>query len=146
VEAERVVGVPQHHHAIPQAAVVQGVRDEVHRPGRMPLLAHDHHVSARLDRGPDHVVDEALGEARIPIADLLLLAVVNAAAVARRDPLAPPPVDEPARLVALLAWKVRIPTEIEIGLETKPGQRSREALHTDAEPARLAVSVGTLAR
>ena len=32
VEAVRVVGVPEHHHAIAQATVVEGIRDELHRP------------------------------------------------------------------------------------------------------------------
>src|SRR5229473_6303824 len=144
VEAEGVVGVPQDHDAIAKAAVVQRIRNEVHRPRRVPLLTHDHDVVAGLDRRPDHGVDEALRETRVPVADLLLLAVVDTAAMAPRDPLAPAPIDEPARLMALLPRQVGIATEIEVGLVAELGQRSGQALHADAEATGLAVHVGTL--
>src|SRR5258706_8252009 len=143
VKAERVVRVPENDHAIPQAAVVQRLRKEVHRPRCVPLLSHHDHVASGGDGRRDDVVDEAGREARVPVADLLLLPVVDASTVARGDPLAPAPVDKPARLVALLTGKVGVATEIEVCLVAELRERPRKALDSDSKAAGLAVHIGT---
>src|SRR2546428_14158648 len=55
----------------------------------MPLLAHHDHVVTCFYRGSDDVIDEARRQARVPVADLLFLAVIDASTMAGRDPLAP---------------------------------------------------------
>src|SRR2546426_12061777 len=60
----------------------------------MPLLAHHDHVATCFYRGSDDVIDEARRQARVPVADLLFLAVIDASTMAGRDPLAPSAGDE----------------------------------------------------
>src|SRR6266849_1398353 len=142
--ADRVVRVPEDDHAIAQPTVVQRIRKEVHRPRRVPLLSHDDHVATGGERGRDDVVDQAGREARVPVADLLLLSVVDTSTVARRDPLAPAPVDEPARIVTLLTGKVRVATEIEVCLVAELRERARKALDSDSKTAGLTVHIRAL--
>src|SRR2546427_7137890 len=110
----------------------------------MPLLAHHDHVATCFYRGSDDVIDEARRQARVPVADLLFLAVIDASTMAGRDPLAPSAVDEAARLVAFLAGQVGVATEVEVRLVADLGKGAREALDPHPEATCLAVDVGPL--
>src|SRR2546422_8109754 len=93
----------------------------------MPLLAHHDHVATCFYRGSDDVIDEARRQARVPVADLLFLAVIDASTMAGRDPLAPSAVDEAARLLAFLARQVGGAPEREGRFVAALGQGAREA-------------------
>ena len=144
VEAERVVGVPQHHRTVAQAAVEQRVGDELHRPGGMPLLAEDDDLLSLRGRGLDDVADQARRKAVVPVANLALLPVVDPAGVLGRDPLAPAAEMKPSVFDVLFARHVGVATEIEVCRIAHARERARETFLPDAEPAGLAVLVWSL--
>src|SRR2546428_11896934 len=94
----------------------------------MPLLAHHDHVATCFYRGSDDVIDEARRQARVPVADLLFLAVIDASTMAGRDPLAPSAVDEAARLVGFLPRQGGGAPEGEVRFVADLGQGGGEAL------------------
>ncbi len=143
VEAERVVRVPEHHDAVPQAAAVQGVGDQAHGPRRVPFLAEHNHAAAAFDSRHDHIVDDARRQAGIPVAELALLAVVDAAPMLRGNPLAPASVMQLAPLVGLFSGQVGVTDKVEVRVEAKSREGTRQTLHSNTEAARLAVRIGS---
>ena len=128
VEAESVVGVPENHGAVPQPAVEECLRDQAHGVGGVPLLAQDHHQLAGPRRWLDQVVDQVRGQAAVPVDDLDVLAVVDAAPVRARQPLAPAMQPQAAIEGLLLGRQVRIAQEEEMGLVARRRQRAAKLL------------------
>src|SRR5258706_14212415 len=110
----------------------------------MPLLAEDDNVVPGHCRRRDDVVDQTCGQARIPVADLALLAVVHAAAMLCGDPLAPPVEVKLAALLAFFAGQLGITDEVEVRVVTHARERPRQSLHAHSKSARLAVLVRSL--
>src|SRR5207237_10229991 len=108
----RVGGAPGHHPAVARPAVEGRVGDQLHGPGGVPLLAQDHDMLSLGGRRLDHVVDQAGRKAVVPVADLALLAVVDAASMLGGDPLAPAPEMETAVFEVFLARTVGVGTAI----------------------------------
>src|SRR3989442_3210966 len=105
----------------------------------MPLLAHHDHVATCFYRGSDDVIDEARRQARVPVADLLFLAVIDASTMAGRDPLAPSAVDQAAPPVGFLPGAVGGAPEREVRFVTGLGQGAREGLEPHPHATLLAV-------
>src|SRR5712691_9017377 len=125
-------------------AVVQRVGEEVHRRCGLPLLGEHNDVATRLDRRRDDPVDHRGGNAAIPVAQLVLLPVVHTASVEGRQPLAPAVVAQATALVRLLARQLRVADEEQVRLVAELRERARQALHSHAEAAGLAVHVRAL--
>src|SRR5256885_9403808 len=110
----------------------------------MPLLAEDDHVFPGHCGGRDDVVDQTCGQARIPAADLALLAVVHAVPMLRRDPLAPPVEVKLAALLAFFSGQLGITDEVEVRVVPHARERPRQSLNAYPKSARLAVLVRSL--
>ena len=141
LEAHRVVGVPEEQRPGPSPGLVQQIRDAAGRLRGVPLLSHDHHELARLDRGAREVLDHERGRRLVEVVQLRLLALVDPARVVLADPLTPPVQDEPAARGHLRRAGMGVADEHHVGAEAGGGQRAREPGDPHAEASCGGVAV-----
>ena len=139
-----IVRIPEQQAPVAQPGEIEGIRDERHGVGDMPLLTQDHDGVAAGDRRLDEVGDQGVREAAVEVRNLVVLAVVDSHRVVTADPLAPSMEGEPPVRHRFIRREVGIAHEEQVGLIAALGQGPGEFLHPHPQPAGLGVDVGAL--
>ena len=143
VEPHHVVGVPEQDGLVAQPFGPEAVGELAGGVGGVPLLGQDGGETAGRRRGLDQVGDDVAGELLVPVDELGLLSLVDAAPVVGREPLAPA-VEREILGGRFVRGQIGVADEHQVRPEALAGQLERQLLHAHPEPAGHGVLVGSL--